>query len=96
MFSKSGKLFEFNIFSFTLGASRLHVFIYSKYKPRLNVERCLVKTFQYIGGVPEETLTDNKSSIVDVKKKNSIKNLLCFFQLIANRYETKSTIIKTN
>lgn len=28
-----------------------------------------MKTFQYIGGLPEETLTDNMSSIVDIKKK---------------------------
>ena len=78
MINKSGKLFEFNIFSSTLGASRLHVFIYSKYKTRLDVERCLVKTFQYIGGVPEETLTDNMSSIVDVKKKEFNKEFIMF------------------
>ncbi len=81
MFSKSGKIFEFNIFSSTLSASRLHVFIYSKYKTRLDVERCLVKTFQYIGGVSEETLTDNMSSIVDAKRKNSIKILLCSLKI---------------
>lgn len=81
MISKHGELFEFNIFSSTLGASRLHVFIYSKYKTRLDVERCLVKTFQYIGGVSEETLTDNMSSIVDAKRKNSIKILLCSLKI---------------
>ena len=75
MINKHGGVFEFNILSSTLGASRLHVFIYSKYKTRIDVQRCLVKTFQYIGGLPEETLTDNMSSIVDIKKKNSIKNL---------------------
>ena len=78
MFSKSGKIFEFNIFSSTLGASRLHVFIYSKYKTRLDVERCLVKTFQYIDGVSEETLTDNMSSIVDAKKKEFNKDFIMF------------------
>ena len=78
MFSKSGKIFEFNIFSSTLGASRLHVYIYSKYKTRLDVERCLVKTSQYIGGVPEETLTDNMSSIVDIKKKEFNKDFIMF------------------
>ena len=73
MVNKYGELFEFNIFSSTLGASRLHVFIYSKYKTRIDVQRCLVKTFQYIGGLPEETLTDNMSSIVDTKKKEFYK-----------------------
>ena len=78
MVNKYGELFEFNIFSSTLGASRLHVFIYSKYKTRIDVQRCLVKTFQYIGGLPEETLTDNMSSIVDTKKKEFYKEFKKF------------------
>ena len=73
MVNKYGELFEFNIFSSTLGASRLHVFIYSKFKTRNDVQRCLVKTFKYIGGLPEENLTDNMSSIVDTKKKEFYK-----------------------
>lgn len=67
MISKHGEIFEFNIFSATLGASRLHVFLYSKNKTRIDVERCLVKTFEYIGGVPKEILTDNMSSIVNTQ-----------------------------
>ena len=63
MVSKHGEIFEFNILSSTLGASRLHVFIYSKYKTRIDVQRSLIKTFKYIGGLPEELLTDNMSSI---------------------------------
>ena len=78
MINKHGELFEFNIFSSTLGASRLHVFIYSKYKTRIDVQRCLVKIFQYIGGLPEETLTDNMSSIVDTKKKEFYKEFISF------------------
>ena len=78
MFNKHGEIFEFNIFSSTLGASRLHVFIYSKYKTKIDVQRCLVKTFQYIGGLPEETLTDNMSSIVDTKKKEFYKDFISF------------------
>ena len=67
MISKNGKVFEFNIFSATLGASRLHVFLYSKLKTRIDVQRCLVETFEYIGGITKEILTDNMSSIVDTK-----------------------------
>lgn len=44
MISKHGELFEFNIFSTTLGYSRLHNFIYSKTKTREDVERCLMTT----------------------------------------------------
>lgn len=78
MFNKYGEIFEFNIFSSTLSASRLHVFIYSKYKTRIDVQKCLVKTFQYIGGIPEETLTDNMSSIVNTKEKKFIKEFITF------------------
>ena len=67
MISKHGEIFKFNIFSATLGASRLHVFLYSKNKTRIDVERCLVKTFEYIGGVTKEILTDNMSSIVNTQ-----------------------------
>ena len=50
MVSKHGEVFEFNILSSTLGSSRLHVFIYSKFKTRIDVQRSLIKTFEYILG----------------------------------------------
>ena len=78
MYNKHGEMFEFNIFSSTLGASRLHIFIYSKFKTRIDVQRCLVQTFKYIGGVPEETLTDNMSSIVNTNKKEFLKEFKSF------------------
>lgn len=78
MFNKYGEIFEFNIFSSTLGASRFHIFIYSKFKTRNDVQRCLIKTFQYIGGITTETLTDNMSSIVDTKKKEFYKEFKSF------------------
>ena len=78
MVSKHGELFEFNIFSSTLGASRLHIFIYSKFKTRIDVQRCLIKTFEYIGGVPKELLTDNMSSIVDTKTRTFYKEFIMF------------------
>lgn len=37
MISKNGEIYEFNVFSATLGASRLHSFIYSKNKTRIDV-----------------------------------------------------------
>lgn len=78
MYNKYGEIFEFNIFSSTLSASRLHIFIYSKFKTRIDVQRCLVQTFKYIGGIPDETLTDNMSSIVETKKKEFYKDFISF------------------
>lgn len=66
MISKYGEVFEFNIFTSTLGYSRLHNFVYSKSKSREDVERCLISTFKYINGVPKHILADNMRSIVDL------------------------------
>ena len=67
MKSIKGEEFKFNIFTTTLGYSRMHKFTYSKSKTREDVIRCLIESFEYYGGVPKEVLTDNMSSIVDVK-----------------------------
>lgn len=66
MISKHGEIFEFNVFSATLGYSRLHDFVYSKTKTREDVERCLMTTFKYINGVPKQLLTDNMRAVVDI------------------------------
>ena len=63
--NRNGKIFEFYVFSSTLCTSRLHKFIYSNFMTLESVERCLIETFKYINGVPEECLTDNMSSIVN-------------------------------
>lgn len=63
--TRDGTLIEFYIFSTTLGASRFHTFIYSIFMTRESVERCLIETFEIIGGVTKECLTDNMSSIIN-------------------------------
>lgn len=76
--NKYGEVFEFYIFSSTLCASRLHIFIYSKFMTLESVERCLIETFIYINGVPNECLTDNMSSIVNYSKKEFTKEFKIF------------------
>jgi len=78
MVSKYGEVFEFNIFSATLSNSRFHVFRYSKHKTREDVERCLIETFKYIQGKPQEILTDNMSSIVNHSSGKFNKDFLNF------------------
>lgn len=80
MISKHGEIFEFNILSSTLGASRLHVFVYSKFKTRIDVQRSLIRTFEYIGGLPEELLTDNMSSIVNTKTGEFLDEFKAFIK----------------
>ena len=80
MISRHGEIFEFNILSSTLSASRLHVFVYSKFKTRIDVQRSLIKTFEYIGGLPEELLTDNMSSIVNTKTGEFLEEFKTFIK----------------
>lgn len=69
MTSRNGEIFKFNIFTTTLGYSRMHKFTYSKSKTKEDVCRCLIEAFKYYGGVPKRLLTDNMSSIINVKTK---------------------------
>lgn len=78
MISKSGEEFIFNVFSSVLSRSRLRYFAYSKTKTREDVERCLVETFRFMGGVPKELLTDNMSSIVNISEKKFTSEFLTF------------------
>lgn len=78
MTNKHGEVFEFNIFSAVLSASRFHIFQYSKNKTREDVERCLVKTFKRINGLPKQILTDNMSSIVNHNTKKFVPEFLSF------------------
>lgn len=78
MTNKFGEIFEFNIFSAILSASREHIFVYSKTKTRIDVERCLVETFKTIGGVTKKILTDNMSSIVNTSTKKFVPEFYQF------------------
>ena len=71
--NKYGEAYEFYVFSSTLCASRLHKFVYSKFMTLESVERCLIETFKYINGVPEECLTDNMSGIVNYSENEFTK-----------------------
>ncbi|MBQ8891594.1 MAG: IS21 family transposase [Bacilli bacterium] len=76
--NKCDEIFEFYIFSTTLGASRYHTFIYSKFMTLESVERCLIETFETINGVPEECLTDNMSSIINYSQHAFTKEFKAF------------------
>lgn len=78
MYNKYNQEFVFYVFSATLCASRLHVFIYSKFMTAETVERCLIEVFKYINGVPKECLTDNMSSIVNYSEHEFTKEFKIF------------------
>lgn len=61
----TGDIIKFNIFLLTLGYSRVKFLFVTETRDLRQVEECLVKAFQYIGGVPREILFDNMRSIID-------------------------------
>ncbi len=80
MFTLNGELIKFDVFSATLGYSRLHYFVYSEEKTTEAFIRCLIDTYKFIGGITNEVLTDNATSIVSLtngykRKHNKIKQL---------------------
>lgn len=78
----NGEIFEFNLFSATLGYSRFHYFEYSEFKQEVDFKRCLVHCFKKIGGLTKEVLTDNMAAIVNVdgKKKTIHPSIAQFFK----------------
>ena len=74
--TRNGEIIKFNLFAATLGASRLHYFIYSESRTREDFIRCLIETFNHIGGKTLEVLTDNMTTIVEYVGKRKIKHPL--------------------
>lgn len=74
MVSRRGETFEFNVFSATLGCSRMHKFVYSKTRTRDDLLSCWLATISFFGGVPEEWLTDNMSAIVTFDGRRRVKS----------------------
>ena len=64
MHDRSGREYRFNVFSATLGASRLHRFRYSPTKTTDDLLRCLLSVAVANGGWTREALTDNMSALV--------------------------------
>ena len=64
MVSRHGEVFEFSVFTATLGYSRLHKFVYSRTRTLDDLLACWVSVIRAVGGVPEEWVTDNMPSLV--------------------------------
>ena len=96
--TKNGEIIEFNIFSATLGYSRLHFFIYTKGKTEQDFLRCLITVLNKLGGKPRIVKTDNMSAIVSIhdnrrKKHSIIKQFETDTGIKINLCEVRSIII---
>lgn len=72
--TRCGEVIAFNLYSATLGYSRLHYFEFTEFKTEADYKRCTVHFLKRIGGRPKRILTDNMSAVVSVsaggKKKH--------------------------
>ena len=66
MRSRSGDVYEFNVYSSTLGFSRLHFFRRTVGRTRDELLMCLGANIRWLGGVPRQWLTDNMSAVATV------------------------------
>lgn len=62
--SRQGEVFTFQVFNLKLGYSRYCHFVYKTSKTQQDVIDSLLDSFQALGGIPEEILFDNMSSVV--------------------------------
>lgn len=65
--NREGEVFEFNVFSATLGYSRRHIYIRSVTRTSDDLVRCMYLAIVRLGGVPREWVTDNMSALVAVR-----------------------------
>lgn len=74
MVSRHGEVFEFSVFSATLGYSRLHRFVYSRTRTADDLLACWLATISSLGGVAEEWVTDNMSALVTFSGGRRVKS----------------------
>ena len=65
MVSKSGEIFEVNIFLMILGYSRMKFLKLTSDRTQKTLFECMNKAFEYFTGVPKEILFDNMPTVVD-------------------------------
>lgn len=74
MTSRSGEELAFNVYTATLGCSRLHKFSYARTRTTDELIACWLETIRWLGGVPEEWLTDNMSAVVTFSGGRRVKS----------------------
>lgn len=74
--SKSGEMYEINIFLVILGYSRLKYIELTIDKTQPTVFQALSNSFKYFGGVPKEILFDNMKTVVDHAKSEYNKPVI--------------------
>ena len=66
MHGRSGGAYDFNVYSSTLGFSRLHFFRRTPGRTRDDLLMCMIANIRWLGGVPRQWVTDNMSAVVTI------------------------------
>ena len=70
MISKYGEIYKINIFLILLGFSRLKFFDLTLDRNEDTLQKSMIKSFKYFGGIPREILFDNMKTVVDHSKSD--------------------------
>lgn len=70
MISKSGEVFEINIFLMLLGYSRMKYLQLTIDKAQDTLFDCMINGLKYFGGVPKEIIFDNMRTVVNQSRTN--------------------------
>ena len=63
MHDRSGRGYRFDVYTSTLGWSRMHYFVRSPTRTRDDLLACMADNIRWLGGVPRQWLTDNMSAV---------------------------------
>ena len=75
MVNRKNEEFEVNIFLMVMGYSRFKVLILTSDRTQNTLFKCMIEAFKHIGGIPNEILFDNMSTVVDRAKSDFRKTV---------------------
>ena len=75
LINRKGEVFKVNIFLMVLGYSRYKFMMITTDRSQQTLFNCMIKAFEFFGGVPKEILFDNMKTVVDHSKSSFSKTV---------------------
>jgi len=75
LINRDGEIFKINIFLMVLGYSRYKFLMITTDRSQETLFNCMIKAFEFFGGVPKEILFDNMKTVVDHSKSSFSKTV---------------------
>lgn len=77
MHDRSGRGYRFDVYTSTLGWSRMHYFVRSPTRTRDDLLACMADNIRWLGGVLRQWLTDNMSAVAAFARDAGFELALC-------------------